>query len=110
MGEAALALDQNMQAMVKISGHNHIGFPVSTLSSLLHGLWPLFDACSVLHPLAGLPIRPLGPPFSMVTRERANQVLSATIDVLINRFITHGGQLPLLFETSSDQFRRPPNV
>ncbi len=109
MGEAALALDQHIQPMVQISGHNHIGFPVSTLSSRLHGLWPLFDACSVLHPLAGLPRRPRGPPFSMVTRERAHQVLSATRDVLINRFMAHRGQFALLGEAPGDQCWGPAN-
>jgi len=79
-----LALAHHIQAMVPISGHKHIGLPVPTL--LAHGgrCGPPFEACLVLDPLAGLPIRAFGSPLAMVTRKRGNQVLRTTRDVLIN--------------------------
>jgi hypothetical protein len=102
MRETTLAFDQNIQSMLTVSRHDHIRFPVSIRSSRVRGLRALFYGCSVLDPLAGLPIRPLGSPFSMVTRESANQVLSTTIDVLIDRFVTNRGQLVLMLEASGD--------
>ncbi len=91
MGEAALALAQDIQPMVVIARHDHLGFPGSRFSSRVRRFRAPCSTCLVLDALAGRSSRLLGPSLSMVTRERAKYVLSATIDVLINRFVAHGG-------------------
>ena len=57
MYQAALAFDQDIQAMGAISCHHHIGFPVANRSTGRGGLGPALQARSILDPLARLPIR-----------------------------------------------------
>ena len=91
MRQAALTIDQDIQAMRTVPCHNHIGFPVPTLPARRARQRAQRHAGPVFDPLAGLSIRPLRFPLGMVAGKIGNQVLRPTINVLINRFLAYIG-------------------
>lgn len=64
----------------------------------------------VLDPPTGLPIRPLWFPHGMVAGQQANQFRGHNINLLRDGFVTHGGQLVLVFEPVRNQFRDPATM
>ena len=72
MRQAAFALNQDIQPMVSVPRHNHIGFPVPTISTHVRGPRAQTQAYSVLDALAGLPIWILRSPIVMVVLSLEN--------------------------------------
>jgi len=89
--QAALALDQDVEPMLLVPGHQHIGFPLPKGLACRRGHWAQVYARSVGDPRPRLPIGPLRFPLFMVAGQRGNQVRGLTINVLVNGFMTHRG-------------------
>ena len=110
MGQAALAIDQDIQPMLAVPRHNHIRFPVPTRLSHVRRQRMQGHAGPVFDPLVGLPLRPLRLPHGMVAGQTANHILRQPVNVLVHGFLTRIRQFALLFQATRDQFRGPADL
>ena len=87
MCQTVLTLDQDLEPMRAILGHDHVGFQVDMYLSRDCHVWTLLDTCSVFDTLTSFSVGPLSFPLLMVERQSGNKVRGHCIDILINRFV-----------------------